>query len=216
MNIEMKSTPWLDLTSADQRGWALKYLQETGLTYRGTLITDGWLDEWLGQERFKDSALLERMKRAWGQVLRRKASKAAGKIACSFVLSSQAKRRLDALAKKNKASITDFLETLLSGEYEQANLQKVEARSAAKKAADKEKLLRKKLDSITPALQCITELMQRTVMMEAANLSIDDLSEEQKSRSELLSTEALKKLTGKSSIFFMDELLPRPMERAKT
>lgn len=67
----MTSTPWLDLENADQRSWALIYLR----THRGAVITEKGLDEWLIQERRKDSAVLARMKRAWGQVQRRKESR---------------------------------------------------------------------------------------------------------------------------------------------
>lgn len=87
----------------------------------------------------------------------------------------------------------------------------------AKNALDKEKLGRKKLGSLYSALlECIRELTQRTVMMEAANLSIDSLSEEQKSLSAELYTETLKKLTNKSLMSLIDEQLSRSMERAPT
>lgn len=133
------------------------------------------------------------------------------------MLSEQAKQKLNKLAKQNKSSITDFLESLLSDEYEQATKQKIIAKDAAKRAADKEQQLRKKLSSMHSALQkCITELTQRTAIMEAANLSIDSLSEEQKSRSTALYKETLKKITGKGLISFLDEQLPRSMGRAPT
>jgi hypothetical protein len=210
MNTDMTSTPWLDLENADQRSWALIYLR----THRGAVITEKGLDEWLIQERRKDSAVLARMKRAWGQVQRRKESKRAGEKACSFVLSSKAKRHLDTLAKQNESSIKDFLETLLSDEYEEASQQKIAARDAAKKAAEKEKLLRKKLEAINLALhECITELTQRTIMMETENLSIRDISEEQKSQSATLHSETLKKFTAKRSMLPRDEVFPRGMER---
>lgn len=210
MSTDMTSTSWLDLENADQRRWALNYL----LTYRGALVTEAGLDEWLKQERYQDSAVLARMKLAWGQVQRRKESKRAGEKACSFVLSSKAKRQLDTLAKQNESSIKDFLETLLSDKYEEASQQKIAARDAAKKSAEKEKPLRKKLEAINSALhECITELTQRTIMMEAENLSIDDISEEQKSRSAALHSETLKKFTAKRPMLPRDEVFPRSMER---
>lgn len=210
MSTDMTSTSWLDLENAHQRRWALNYLR----TYRGALVTEAGLDEWFKQERYQDSAVLARMKLAWGQVQRRKESKRAGEKACSFVLSSKAKRHLDTLAKQNESSIKDFLETLLSDEYEEASQQKIAARDAAKKAAEKEKLLRKKLEAISSALhECITELTQRTIMMETENLSIDDISEEQKSRSAALHSATLKKFTAKRPMLPRDEVFPRGMER---
>ena len=210
MSTDMTSTSWFDLENADQRRWALNYLR----TYRGALVNEGGLDKWLKQERHQDSAVLARMKLAWGQVQRRKESKRAGEKACSFVLSSKAKRHLDTLAKQNESSIKDFLETLLSDEYEEASKQKIAARDAARKAAEKEKLLRKKLEAINSALhECITELTQRTIMMEAENLSIDDLSEEQKSRSAALRLETLKKFTAPRPMLPRDEVFPHGMER---
>lgn len=210
MSTNMTSTSWLDLENADQRRWALNYLR----TYRGALVTKAGLDEWFKQERYQDSAVLARMKLAWGQVQRRKESKRAGEKACSFVLSSKAKRHLDTLAKQNESSIKDFLETLLSYEYEEASQQKIAARDAAKKAAEKEKLLRKKIEAINSALhECITELAQRTIMMETENLSIDDISEEQKSRSAALHSATLKKFTAKRPMLPRDEVFPRGMER---
>jgi len=210
MSIGMTNTSWFDLENADQRRWALNYLR----TYRRALVTERELDDWFEQEREQDSAVLARMKSAWGQVQRRKESKRAGEKACSFVLSSKAKRHLDTLAKQNDSSIKDFLETLLSDEYEKANQQKIAARDAAKKAVEKEKQLRKKLEAINSALhECITELTQRTIMMEAENLSIDDISEEQKSRSAALHSETLKKFTAKRPMLHRDEVFPRGMER---
>ncbi|ANF87725.1 hypothetical protein ACLBW8_00725 [Pseudomonas sp. M5A4_2d] len=135
--------------------------------------------------------------------------------ACSFVLSEQAKQKLNTLAKQNKSSITNFLESLLSDEYEQAAQQKTVAKNAAKRAAEKEQQLKKRLDSLYLALQkCATELTQRVVMMEAVDLSIASLSEEQKSQSEALYAKTLKKLTGKSPTTFLNEQLSRSTERA--
>ena len=86
--------------------------------------------------------------------------------------------------------------------------------SRPKWAAEKEKLLRKKLEAINSVLhECITELTQRTIMMEAENLSIDDLSEEQKSRSAALRLETLKKFTAPRPMLPRDEVFPHGMER---
>ena len=210
MSTGMTSTSWFDLENADQRRWALNYLR----TYRRALVTERELDDWVKQEQQRDSGVLARMKSAWGQVQRRKESKRAGEKACSFVLSSKAKRHLDSLAKQNESSIKDFLETLLSEEYEEATQQKIAARDAARKAAEKEKLLRKKLEAINSALhECITELTQRTIMMETENLSIDDISEEQKSRGAALHSETLKKFTAKRPMLPRDEVFPRGIKR---
>lgn len=214
MDNQKADSYWLNLEDPTQREWARKHLHNMGAIYLDQPITYKSLDGWLQQERDKDSALLVRMQSAWGQVQRRKESKRAGEKACSFVLSSKAKRHLDTLAKQNKAGIKDFLETLLSDEYEQASQQKIAARDAAKKAAEKEKLLRKKLEAINSALhECITELTQRTIMMETENLSIDDISEEQKSRSAALHSETLKRFTAPRPMLPRDEEFPRGMER---
>lgn len=213
----MAGSDWLNMKEMDQLKWATKHLRTKGETHEGAPISATNFDAWLSQERTKDSALLLRMKLAWTQAQRRKADKNAKKKACSFVLSEQAKQKLNKLAKQNKSSITNFLESLLSDEYEQATQQKKVAKNAAKRAADKEQQLKKKLGSLYSALQeCIKELTQRTVMMGAANLSIDSLSEEQKSVSAELYTETLKKLTDKSLMSLLDEQLSRSMERAPT
>lgn len=213
----MAGSDWLNMKEIDQLKWATKHLRTKGETHEGAPISATNFDAWLSQERTKDSALLLRMKLAWTQAQRRKADKNAKKKACSFVLSEQAKQKLNKLAKQNKSSITNFLESLLSDEYEQATQQKKVAKNAAKRAADKEQQLKKKLGSMYSALQeCIKELTQRTVMMGAANLSIDSLSEEQKSVSAELYTETLKKLTDKSLMSLIDEQLSRSMERAPT
>ena len=57
------------------------------------------------------------------------------------------------------------------------------------------------------------ELTQRTIMMETENLSIDDISEEQKSRGAALHSETLKKFTAKRPMLPRDEVFPRSMER---
>ncbi|RUT39797.1 hypothetical protein WG29040_05620 [Pseudomonas sp. PAMC 29040] len=213
----MAGSDWLNMKEMDQLKWATKHLRTKGETHEGAPISATNFDAWLSQERTKDSALLLRMKLAWTQAQRRKADKNAKKKACSFVLSEQAKQKLNKLAKQNKSSITNFLESLLSDEYEQATQQKKVAKNAAKRATDKEQQLKKKLGSVYSALQeCIKELTQRTVMMGAANLSIDSLSEEQKSVSAELYTETLKKLTDKSLMSLLDEQLSRSMERAPT
>lgn len=214
MDNQKADSYWLNLEDPTQREWARKHLHNKGAIYLDQPITYKSLDVWLQQERDKDSALLVRMQSAWGQVQRRKESKRAGEKACSFVLSSKAKRQLDSLAKQNESSIKDFLETLLSDEYEEASQQKILAKDAAKKTAEREKLLRKKLEAINSALhECVTELTQRTIMMEAENLSIDDLSEEQKIRSAALHSETLKKFTAKRLMLPRDEVFPRGMER---
>ncbi|AZF33405.1 hypothetical protein C4J89_3947 [Pseudomonas sp. R4-35-07] len=213
----MAGSDWLNMKEIDQLKWATKHLRTKGETHEGAPISATNFDAWLSQERTKDSALLLRMKLAWTQAQRRKADKNAKKKACSFVLSEQAKQKLNKLAKQNKSSITNFLESLLSDEYEQATQQKKVAKNAAKRAADKEQQLKKKLGSLYSALQeCIKELTQRTVMMGEANLSIDSLSEEQRSVSAELYTETLKKLTDKSLMSLIDEQLSRSMERAPT
>lgn len=213
----MAGSDWLNMKEIDQLKWATKHLRIKGETHEGAPISATNFDAWLSQERTKDSALLLRMKLAWTQAQRRKADKNAKKKACSFVLSEQAKQKLNKLAKQNKSSITNFLESLLSDEYEQATQQKKAAKNAAKRAADKEQQLKKKLGSLYSALQeCIKELTQRTVMMGEANLSIDSLSEEQRSVSAELYTETLKKLTDKSLMSLIDEQLSRSMERAPT
>jgi len=211
----MAGSDWLNMKEIDQLKWATKHLRTKGETHEGAPISATNFDAWLSQERTKDSALLLTMKLAWTQAQRRKADKNAKKKACSFVLSEQAKQKLNKLAKQNKSSITNFLENLLSDEYEQAAQQKTVAKNAAKRAAEKEQQLKKRLDSLYLALQkCVTELTQRIVMMEAVELSIDSLSEEQKSQSEALYAKTLKKVTGKSPTAFLNEQLSRSMERA--
>ncbi|WP_312600748.1 hypothetical protein [Pseudomonas luteola] len=181
---------WLDIDDEEQRKWALDYLRKKEVLLNGRFIAnrESFIG-WLKQEREQvESGILIRMERAWDQRKRRKTDTSAGKKRCNVVISAKSKRQLEHYAKQNKTTIANALEALILEEYEQAGRQKKIAKEAQTKARESTE----KLQALSPILlKCLKRLSECIVVMDAKNLSTENLTDEQNN----LSAELYKNLS---------------------
>ncbi|GEM_PF-2989480 len=203
---------WLNVNHEEQAEWAVNYLRKKGILHDGRyLLSREELRQWLRQERAQtDSGLLMRMERAWDQVQRRKTDRSKKLRRFNVLVSAQAMKQFQAFRKPLKTTNSNALEMLITAENERAAAQNVEIRKAqedARQLKSKLKLLNKQMQ------ECINELSDRSVLMEDARISLDGLTEEQKSRSKKLFQQLVNDLIGPNLTSKLDLAFHDRMER---
>ncbi len=203
---------WLDVNHERQADWAVNYLRKKGiLDDGGYLLSSKALSQWLEQERAQPhSELLMLMKNAWDQVQRRNADRSKKMKRLNTLISAQAMKQFQAFRKSLKTTNSNALEMLLTAESDRAAALDVKLKKAqeeTKQLKSKLKLLNKKLHT------CIIELSDRSVLMEDARISFDDITEEQKSRSKQLFQQLLNDLFSSDLASKLDIAFHDRMER---
>ncbi|HOY23024.1 MAG TPA: hypothetical protein PK002_07700 [Cellvibrio sp.] len=134
----LRKNNWIDEIDSGNaliRIWAFEYLAQHGLTH-GRNIYGGEQIRRLIDEIPNNAyglLLLKRMYAAYAQKKQR--SKKNGRKAYNFVMSTQAKARLEALAKEIGRPLNETLESLIMKEYWHLKTEKDAEKNARKKKA---------------------------------------------------------------------------------
>lgn len=212
MSGPMERKFWLDVNNQEQAVWAASYLSKKGVALDGRyLLSTTPLSQWLKQERERPhSGLLMRMEKAWDQVQRRNADRAKKMKRLNTLISARAMQQLLAFRKELQTTNSNILEILLTAESERAAAQNEKTKQAQEEASQ----LKSKLNVLNRITQkCIEKLSDCCVLMEDAQISLNDITDEQKSRSKKLVLQRFKDVYDSDLISKLDVLLYRHMDR---